>query len=524
MAYERTDDYFDLHVPGAGHYLAAGFWHHNTGKTLACCFKLHALLWKYAGSQAVLLRREYKTLIPTVYQTLRKVLGPQSPVKPHGGEHPQWLDFPNGSRLWLAGLDDPGKALSSDRDFVYCFVGGTRVEMPSPVRRAYRRVYSGPLVTVRTAGGNQLTGTPNHPILTDAGWIALGELVVGNNLICRGRQEQVAPGNPDVQHGPTTMAEVVRSLAELGPGRVITQRVAGIDMDFHGDGQDADIDVVTADGLFEDARETPLPKPGGKHLVGRTGLDLEPFVGQRPGFEGSLPLGLAPAPGGNGGEPCDPFGVASSPVVGRFAPGAGAEPALLQLADQVGITAPDRRGNGHEVTFPFEVTPDRVVKVSRIDLVSGTHVYNLQTAHHYYIANNVIVHNCNQAEEISLEDWGILCSRATGRAGNSPYPQVMGDCNPSVPWHWIRARAREGRLVVLESRHEDNPTLFDRGEWTPLGRSTLETLDALPGVLRDRLRHGRWVAAEGTVYELDARIHVLSGEDLLKLGIAECVK
>jgi hypothetical protein len=216
----------------------------ETGKTLACCHKLDALLWKYAGAQAVMLRKEYKTLIPTAYQTLRKkVHGPDSPITAYGGEKPEWLDYPNGSRLWLAGLDYPGKALSSERDFVYV----------------------------------------------------------------------------------------------------------------------------------------------------------------------------------------------------------------------------------------------------------------------------------NQCEELTLTDWGVLCSRATGRAGNSPYPQVMGDCNPGAPTHWIRMRSQEGRLVLLESRHEDNPTLWDaaRRDWTEQGRLTLAALDALPGVLRDRLRYGRWVAAEGTVYGAwDARVHLIGSEAL----------
>jgi hypothetical protein len=208
----------------------------QTGKTRACLEKLDMLLLTYPGAQAVMLRREYKTLIPTAYQTLRlKVHGPDAGVRPYGGEKPEWLDYPNGSRLWLAGLDNPGKALSSERDFVYV----------------------------------------------------------------------------------------------------------------------------------------------------------------------------------------------------------------------------------------------------------------------------------NQAEELTLDDWGVLCSRATGRAGNSPYPQVLGDCNPGPPQHWIRGRAQEGRLTLLESRHEDNPTLFDRGAWTPLGVQTLAALDALPGVLRERLRYGRWVSAEGVVYSFDPRLHLI---------------
>lgn len=34
----------------------------------------------------------------------------------YGGSYPQWYDYPGGSRIWLGGLDDPGKTLSSERD------------------------------------------------------------------------------------------------------------------------------------------------------------------------------------------------------------------------------------------------------------------------------------------------------------------------------------------------------------------------------------------------------------------------
>ena len=102
----------------------------------------------------------------------------------------------------------------------------------------------------------------------------------------------------------------------------------------------------------------------------------------------------------------------------------------------------------------------------------------------------------NQAEELRLDDYEKLSGRATGRAGNAPYPQVMADCNPDVPTHWLLSR---DRLLRLSSRHEDNPTLFDpdTGAITPLGTQSLEALDALTGVRYKRGRLGLWVGSGG---------------------------
>jgi PBSX family phage terminase large subunit len=131
-----------------------------------------------------------------------------------------------------------------------------------------------------------------------------------------------------------------------------------------------------------------------------------------------------------------------------------------------------------------------------------------------------------QAEELSLHDWEQLGSRCTGRAGNAPYSQIIGDCNPDVPTHWILNRPR---LKVFNSKHTDNPTLFERepyampGEERPLrrdvlgnaiptlqGQRTIEALQALTGVRYKRGYLGLWVGAEGQVYEdYDANVHLI---------------
>lgn len=106
----------------------------------------------------------------------------------------------------------------------------------------------------------------------------------------------------------------------------------------------------------------------------------------------------------------------------------------------------------------------------------------------------------NQLEEIDLDDYEKVTSRASGRAGNAPFAQVMSDCNPSHPSHWILTRER---LKRFPQKHEHNPVLFDQqtGEMTEQGRLTMATLDALTGVRYLRGRKGLWVAAEGVIYD-----------------------
>ena len=110
-----------------------------------------------------------------------------------------------------------------------------------------------------------------------------------------------------------------------------------------------------------------------------------------------------------------------------------------------------------------------------------------------------------EATELDLADWLALTTRL--RNGVMPYQQVIADCNPDAPTHWLWLRGQRGVLSLLHSRHEDNPTLWRSGEWTEAGLVYLARLDQL-GVLNletgeregdeyQRLRHGEWVQVPG---------------------------
>ena len=132
-----------------------------------------------------------------------------------------------------------------------------------------------------------------------------------------------------------------------------------------------------------------------------------------------------------------------------------------------------------------------------------------------------------QAEELELEDWLQLLGRCTGRAGNAPYAQVSGDCNPSSPNHWILNRdiRKGGSLLLLEQLHHHNPDLCDLNEddvensdywdWTARGDEELRILDSYSGVLYQKARLGKWVSPQGIVFpNFQKEIHVIDGRGM----------
>lgn len=138
-----------------------------------------------------------------------------------------------------------------------------------------------------------------------------------------------------------------------------------------------------------------------------------------------------------------------------------------------------------------------VVVVAGLDR-EGQRVFSSQYDHVYV----------NEATELQEAHWENLTTRL--RNGRSPLQQLFADCNPDRPSHWLKVRSDEGRCLMLESRHEDNPRLWDGAAWTKQGVDYLAKLDALTGPRRLRLRFGRWVQAEGIVYDAwDAGVHLI---------------
>ena len=119
-----------------------------------------------------------------------------------------------------------------------------------------------------------------------------------------------------------------------------------------------------------------------------------------------------------------------------------------------------------------------------------------------------------EATELEEADWSMLLRGLRNHV--MPYQQLLADCNPASPHHWLKQRCDIGVCHLIESLHQDNPILWDsmRGDWTVFGQEYIAGLDSLQGYLYQRLRLGLWVAAQGAYFtELNPDQHYITAYD-----------
>lgn len=119
-----------------------------------------------------------------------------------------------------------------------------------------------------------------------------------------------------------------------------------------------------------------------------------------------------------------------------------------------------------------------------------------------------------EAIELTTTDWENITTRL--RNGVVSFQQLIADCNPDKPDHWLHQRCLGTSTKMIRCRHEDNPVLYNAdGTLTKRGKAYINKLDALTGVRYKRLRLGLWVAAEGQVYEsFDPTVHLVDPFDI----------
>ena len=362
---------------------------------------------------------------------------------------------------------------------INCFPGSTKVDLTNGCYKIWRRFYQGPVVTVETGQGARLQATPNHPILTGRGWLAINDVQEGDYLIHVGKSRIV--DDLDGRQLEASFAELFEA-AQHAKGAKSAAMSAS---DFHGDGSEGYVNVVVTNGPLPDRIEPTGPQGVEDLSFAGAGVNAAAValhghgalgtrrnevlageasnLGMGGGSEGAA-LGRAHAamPNEHGG--CSPsrsdavlFEYAGNDIsgdaerdsygldaltlseagdnvgLGQTVVAIGATSAPVDLGVEVGVPDADRLAqiaiaatqDGRRLfqCGPFRYAAHCVVKKSICEL--SAHVYNLETATGWYAANHIVAHNCRcRALAILTDDPDEIANEA------APAVEVEGDLDP----------------------------------------------------------------------------------------------
>lgn len=330
----------------------------------------------------------------------------------------------------------------------------------TPVRGNFvagsRGLYQGKAVRIVTAAGNNISVTPNHPVMTDFGLVSAAKINVGDNLITNSIDVEnlAGVGSLNGHLVDPTVEDVFGALVDLGH-----PRLAGVSaVDFHGDARRMDkyVNIVDANGvlsinmnsaLAEFLNNVGLIKPDdatfrfGAHFLdaltvgiaasgSMSSLDAlqslfgaeiailnELSVAGRPDVKATF---LKPSVDGDpadfvliakseDGRPRNVFGVNGINVKSvNHAKRLGPEPVLGEEFGNTSVAASKTISNALN-RFSGLVSMDKVVSVDVFEY-SG-HVYDLQDVSGMMIAGNVVVSNCLcSATEVFVKNGKPLVS------------------------------------------------------------------------------------------------------------------
>ena len=279
-----------------------------------------------------------------------------------------------------------------------CVTGETVIRSRG-VHVAYRRWYDGELLRIVTRQ-HELSVTPNHPLLTANGFVAAQSLRVGDDLVCDSAAHDGARLDPYPDQRPTEIAEIFALASILGT----CERIAGRRPQFHGDGCDADVEIVTIDGLLLDGALAEFKQPASHNVFSATGVRNAQLLAES--ALAQVGVGALYAPNGvvRGSRNTSALvsGDARVREFDRLLRAAYRDVASDKpLADRGATDTEELR----KLFFGFAgyIATSDVVSIERYAF-SG-HVYNLQTIDNHYSCNGILSGNCLcNLQPVSISD------------------------------------------------------------------------------------------------------------------------
>ncbi len=386
-----------------------------------------------------------------------------------------------------------------------CLPGDTVVD-GARVVAAYKRWYSGPFIEIVTKAGRKFSGTPNHPVLTLRGWVGLGDLQEPDGLVCCNRRKESSSlsGDLDIETPPPTVSEIFDSLAAVG----VLERRCTTKPDFHGDGMEGEVDVLTPDGELSYGNFIPVEESGIEKILPESDFSELLLVAK-----GNLfPRGIGELGGlcaAANHPPVSGYESANVSIIDSKCPSNihGGLPIPVPLEDTFGMRSElgvgAESGIKQQAPGSFETSPGDASPFAGTQYggsVAVENPSNLDTAH----AGQVEIDHPLSIRRI--ESWSGHVFNLTTRDGYFSIAEGLYTGNSGHALNSARKASLDGLLQDLPPEASD----FIRPSWlSVLGNTTRDTHAALDGVPADD--NGLWNLA-GTLVPWPGHISLPAGE------------
>jgi hypothetical protein len=335
-------------------------------------------------------------------------------------------------RAFSNGLMFPGDASGPPAEVYNCFIPETKIGVDSKIIRSYKHRYEGEIISIKSALGVNFSCTPNHPILTDRGWVAAKFLNEGDNLIVTSCiDNEVSRRNPNINHAFPCI-DTIHQLFDIFGGK----RTSELRVNFHGDIPTSEVEIITQKGFLWSDRYASVRKCVNKFLLKYTNTPLMRKCSFVKHFGRIMRTTFCNISG-----VCKSFSFIRRCVCHSHIHG------LRTIADSNIIFDKNTLDNlPTNVVLPSEIKHrlaskvflDNVVSVERSNF-SG-HVYNLQTDDNYYFVNSSITNNGTHYNDIMAiahncrcrmvhvfpkyrTDWSNMENRNTDKLGDMSYEE-----------------------------------------------------------------------------------------------------
>lgn len=300
------------------------------------------------------------------------------------------------------GLMCPGDPAGEPEEVYNCFIPETKIGADSKIIRSYRHRYDGEVISIKSSIGVNFTCTPNHPILTDRGWVVAKFLNEGDNLIVTSRvNNEVSRRNPNINHAFPRIDTIHQFFDEFGGKRIRSLRV-----NFHGDIPTTEVEIITQKGFLWSDVYTCIRKRINKFLFKYANSPLMRKCSFMKHFGCIMRATFSNVSG-----VCKSFSFIYRCVSHSYIH------RLRAIANRDVVFSKNTINNlPTDVILPSEIKHrlaskvflDNVVSVERSNF-SG-HVYNLQTDDNYYFVNSSITNDDTQCNDIMAIAHNCRCT------------------------------------------------------------------------------------------------------------------